>query len=652
MSAVIASDTRSSTATHLKGQWLWLGRLLWTTLSLLTFVLFIFAIPVRFETLNTVCNADCEAIQISEAGLRTLEAKLGLSLNTYAVIIIGKEILMGLIYMISGAVIFWRRSDDWLVIFISLTLTIFGSSAIFLVNNQFVNFLSGLGFALIIILFFLFPDGSFVPRWSRWLAVILALPLLFAPLTPFFGTAFWSAWLLFVGTVGFASQVYRYRYLATPTQRQQTKWILLGFGMIFATAFFLAVPLVLFPALSPSSEPTLTMADFIYRAIYGFFFLFIPLYCLPITIAFSTLRYRLWDADPIINRSLVYGFMTLFAITLLFAITYLIQFIFGEQQPLVAILIAALICGLTFNSARKRIQHWVDHHIYGLRFDMNDLYAAHHSVEIKNPGALTGQVIDGYEIRGVIGKGGMGEVYRGFGQGQQVAIKTMLPEIARDDAMRKRFEREAEAGQALNHRNIARVFAKGTLEDIPYLIMEYVEGTGLDTLLKHTQMLDTETTCRIFQDICSALDVAHQQGYVHRDIKPSNIMIRENGEAVLMDFGITKLQDTTSILTGTGVIGTIDYMAPEQIMAAKEVDHRADIYALGVMLYELLTGEKPFSGGPAQVMFAHLQQPVPNAREVNGTIPSELAEVIEDAMAKDPKNRFSSAGEFARALTF
>jgi hypothetical protein len=101
---------------------------------------------------------------------------------------------------------------------------------------------------------------------------------------------------------------------------------------------------------------------------------------LPITIAFSTLRYRLWDADPIINRSLVYGFMTLFAITLLFAITYLIQFIFGEQQPLVAILIAALICGLTFNSARKRIQHWVDHHIYGLRFDMNDLYAAHHSL--------------------------------------------------------------------------------------------------------------------------------------------------------------------------------------------------------------------------------------------------------------------------------
>jgi serine/threonine-protein kinase len=152
------------------------------------------------------------------------------------------------------------------------------------------------------------------------------------------------------------------------------------------------------------------------------------------------------------------------------------------------------------------------------------------------------------------------------------------------------------------------------------------------------------------EQICDALDVAHAQGYVHRDIKPANMIQRANGAIVLMDFGVTKVENASVALTGTGTIGTITYMAPEQIIAAKDVDYRADIYALGVVLYELLTGHVPFDGSPAQVLFAHLQQPVPDPCAINDSIPCEMGDVILRALEKDPDNRFQSAGEFAAAL--
>lgn len=648
----LTSNTSTLTQTRLKGQWVWLGRSIWVILATTTIIAFIIAIPIRFQLLNTVCNADCTTMQISEEGLKNIEDSLGLSLSAYAVIINSKEILLGLVYIIAGVVIFWRRSDDWLVILISLTVIIIGPSfgVFFLVDNLVTQILQGIAFFLIIQLFFLFPDGRFSPTWTRWIGLIFGIPSLIISTTPFILSPPFLIFLITGLTIGLISQVYRYRHLATAVQRQQTKWVVLGFGTSFIGLFFLSMPSILFPSLSSLTEPTLTVADFIYRAIIGFFLGFLFLYFLPIAIAFSTLRYRLWDADPIINRGLVYGFMTLFAVALLFVITYLIQFLFGEQQPFIAILIAGAFSVMTFHPARKRIQHWVDRNLYGLRFDLNELQAAQESHEIRNPGALTGQIIDGYEVLGVIGKGGMGEVYRGYGDGQYVAIKTMLPEVARDDTMRTRFQREADAGKQLQHQHIASVYASGIVDDTPYLIMEYVEGTELGMMLKRDGAIDTETTCHILHDICTALELVHQQGYVHRDLKPANIMIRENGEAVLMDFGITKMQDTTSALTGTGVIGTIDYMAPEQITSAKEVDHRADIYALGVMLYEMLTGEKPFSGSPAQVMFAHIQQPPPDIRQKDASIPLELADVVDKALEKDPEDRFETVHEFNRML--
>ena len=180
--------------------------------------------------------------------------------------------------------------------------------------------------------------------------------------------------------------------------------------------------------------------------------------------------------------------------------------------------------------------------------------------------------------------------------------------------------------------------------------MEYIEGDDISQQLKRGEKYDTETATTIMTQVCEALDMAHAQGYVHRDIKPSNIMLRENGAAVLMDFGVTKVDDASVGLTGTGTVGTITYMAPEQIKASKDVDYHADIYALGVMLYEILTGQPPFTGGAAQVLFAHLQQPAPDPRDVDDTIPDEIADAILKALEKEPENRFQSAGQFAAAL--
>jgi serine/threonine-protein kinase len=159
----------------------------------------------------------------------------------------------------------------------------------------------------------------------------------------------------------------------------------------------------------------------------------------------------------------------------------------------------------------------------------------------------------------------------------------------------------------------------------------------------------------LLDDVAAALDYAHEQGFVHRDIKPSNIMVRHPGgdtrmDAVLMDFGIAKVRQAQTGLTGSGAIGTIDYMAPEQIMAAHDVGPEADIYALGVVVYEALTGQRPFQGNVGQVVFAHLQQPAPDPRDLVPALSFDTSDAILKALDKDPANRFRTARDFVMAL--
>jgi eukaryotic-like serine/threonine-protein kinase len=190
--------------------------------------------------------------------------------------------------------------------------------------------------------------------------------------------------------------------------------------------------------------------------------------------------------------------------------------------------------------------------------------------------------------------------------------------------------------------------------------MEYIAGEELANYIKHNAPLPFQHVRSIVNDVAGALDHAHQQGFVHRDIKPSNVMLQSTTDirgndfpyrAVLMDFGIARIIGGESGLTSTNVLGTLEYIAPEQIRAAGEVTHRADIYALGIMTYQMLTGKLPFEGGNAGVLiFSHLQKPAPNPRSVMPNIPDYMALAVMRALEKEPEARFNSAGEFAAAL--
>ena len=250
-----------------------------------------------------------------------------------------------------------------------------------------------------------------------------------------------------------------------------------------------------------------------------------------------------------------------------------------------------------------------------------------------------------YEMLNVIDRGGAGEVYQALGNNQAVAIKTLLPEIARNSIVRERFKREVQAGKLLDHPNIIRVLDSGESNGTAYLVMDYIEGQSLKDIINKKPMPINEAIC-IFTDIAKALAYAHERGMIHRDVKPGNIMIDNQGHATLIDFGLVKFADDIQELSGKNAIGTIEYMAPEQIRSAGKADSRADIYALAVVLYEMLTGQPPFGGNPGQILFAHLTQPPPDLCTFGLNIPGHICNAIQRALMKDPGDRYASISDF------
>lgn len=262
---------------------------------------------------------------------------------------------------------------------------------------------------------------------------------------------------------------------------------------------------------------------------------------------------------------------------------------------------------------------------------------------------LSGQKIGAYELEEVIGRGGMAEVYRAVGHEALVAIKLMYPHHLFDEEFVERFYREGEFGLGINNPHIAAVYEIGMYGEMPFIVMEFVEGEDLSYIVSRKDTYTQADVILWMNDICKALDTAHGEGYVHRDIKPSNIMVRPNGEAVLMDFGLAKFHHATNRITDAS-IGTLGYMSPEQILASQTIDHLADIYSLGIVCFELLTGSLPFDGNTGQIMYAHINYDRPNPQDIEKSIPEHMAQAIIKAMAIDPNDRFQSAREFATAL--
>lgn len=591
-------------------------------------------------------NAEPQAIVLT---LRPLSNALNVLMKLRLSETAGRIVLVALDALMIGSgvalacFIFWKRSDDWMAVLTSLMIVSLGSltQSFWTVGEPFGPLFIAIGGITLL----LFPNGVLRPRWSMvivfWIILMrpVILPLSDHPTLSFVPLLFgWGPGLLMVSSV----LVYRYRYTFTQLERQQAKWLILAtIGLASAFSLLIFGALLNSFGLRVEAEIIIGLVDLL-QVLMGLFMM--------ISIAFAILRFGLWEIDLVINRSLVYGAIAFILISIFFILLVGLQVVVGQQQPLIAFGIAMAFSAVTFNPLRRRIQNIVDRRIYGFAFDLNELKDKQISLVVKNPGNLTGEVIDGYQVLGVLGAGGMGEVYKGQKGTTQVAIKTMLPSVARDPDIRVRFEREAEIGLQFDHPNIVKVHTHGDHNHIPYLIMDFVEGQTLRDILKEQGAFDLATAIHIMHELGSALELIHKAGLVHRDLKPSNVMIRPNGEVVLMDFGIAKMVDATDNLTGTGAIGTIDYMAPEQIVAAREVDQRADIYALGAVLYELITGQKLFSGGPSHVLFAHLQQAPPDPRDVNADIPRSIAKAIYKALEKDPLDRFDSSHSFISQL--
>ncbi|MEA2347101.1 MAG: hypothetical protein QOG62_888 [Thermoleophilaceae bacterium] len=250
----------------------------------------------------------------------------------------------------------------------------------------------------------------------------------------------------------------------------------------------------------------------------------------------------------------------------------------------------------------------------------------------------------------------MGVVYRAtqLGLERQVALKVIAPELAADPIFASRFQAEARLAASIDHPNVVPIYQAGEGEGVLYLIMRYVDGIDLRDLLNSQPQLDPEHAAKLLAQIASALGAAHRRGMVHRDVKPANVLIASgDGEdhAYLTDFGVAKAVEATQGMTRTGaVVGTPDYMAPERLEDGVG-DGRSDIYALGCVLYQSLTGRLPYPRDNAMAkVFAHLNAPVPSARELNPFVGEELDHVIERAMAKRPEDRFQGAGEMRSAL--
>ena len=258
-----------------------------------------------------------------------------------------------------------------------------------------------------------------------------------------------------------------------------------------------------------------------------------------------------------------------------------------------------------------------------------------------------------YRVEQRIGEGATAEVYLGFDivLNRRVAIKTLRSQHSTNRAFRLRFEREAQSAARFSHPNIISIFDVGEDHGLPYIIMEYIDGQTLREIIQEEGPFHPDDVAVLVEQVAAGLDYAHQHGLVHRDIKPENILVDRHGLAKVVDFGIARgLSDSTLTETGSG-IGTVHYISPEQasgLMATPE----SDIYSLGVIAFEMLTGELPFESESAVgLAMRHLNDPVPDPASVNPDVPPEAADIVLQALEKNPTRRYPTAGAFSRALT-
>jgi hypothetical protein len=567
-----------------------------------------------------------------------------------------------------GALLIWRQPRS-LIAFVAATFLVYVASAASFNHTALaddpafvlaVRVFETLTQTLIAALFLLFPSGRFVPRFTRWLllswVVYLGISaLLPAPAWSWFAQPQAARQVSTVGVVlfGLAVQIYRYREVSDAVDRQRGKWALLA--LLVQAAFFVFAVILLQSAprwsLGPLAEQGLRIVLY-----HGYMLTFL---LIPVAICFSILRYRLWDIDLILHRSLTYGLLTA-ALAAVFAVSLVLlqalsRAIAGEQQQTLVVGASMLLAGAMFQPLRRRLRRLIDRGFFGIGLDYHGSDSG--PSILRTPNHLEqSTALQGLGPLELVGRGGMAEVYRARdAHGRDVAVKVLRTSSEGGETI-KRFEREAAIIAGFDHPNIVKLFDyRITSDGTRIMMMEYVPGLPLSAHVLESGM-PLDQALDLLGDVCRALDYAHTRGVVHRDIKPANVLVETHEgspprwRAVLTDFGIAKV-DATTQLTRSQLIGTVTHMSPEQIRDPAHVDHRSDIYSLGVLAFQLFTGQVPFDArGATAVLLAHLQQPAPDPRRLRSDLPDSVARAVLRALAKRPAARFATATEMLFAL--
>ncbi|HEX2027663.1 MAG TPA: protein kinase [Nitriliruptorales bacterium] len=261
-------------------------------------------------------------------------------------------------------------------------------------------------------------------------------------------------------------------------------------------------------------------------------------------------------------------------------------------------------------------------------------------------------VADRFELRARLGRGGMAQVFRALDRTlhREVAVKVLDPGLAQQAGVVERFRREARAAARLNHPNVVQVFDTGSDGELHYIVMELIDGPSLADVIGEVGALDPDRAAEIGEAVCRALAAAHQQGLIHRDVKPANVMLTDDGRVKVADFGIARVAEATQELTQTA-LGSVPYVAPEQALG-RPVDERTDLYSLGCLLYEALTGRLPFTAEvPVGIVHQHLHRRPEPPSSVNPAVPEALDAVVLHAMEKDPEERYPTADAMREDLS-
>ena len=261
-------------------------------------------------------------------------------------------------------------------------------------------------------------------------------------------------------------------------------------------------------------------------------------------------------------------------------------------------------------------------------------------------------LLNRYELLEKIGEGGMGTVYKAKCHllNRFVAVKILKAELSNDEDFVARFKREATSIARLSHPNIVNVHDVGTENNINFIVMEYINGKTLKQIIKENGRLSSEKTLDIAFQIAKALECAHKNNIIHRDIKPDNIMITEDNMVKVMDFGIAKVADSRTVTNSNNIMGTVRYFSPEQAKGSF-VDCRTDIYSLGIVMYEMVTGQVPYNAESSiSIAMMHIQEPVIPPKEIITDIPENINQVILKSMQKEPIKRYQTAREMADIL--